>query len=45
VKLIELIEEIVDESPPWANKKAAIKAEAGEDDKAKMDEFCAWWSE
>src|SRR5262249_2191964 len=28
VKYIELIEEIVEESAPWANKKAAINAEA-----------------
>jgi hypothetical protein len=39
------LEEIVDESAPWANKKAAIEAEAREDDKVKMAEFCAWWSE
>ena len=45
VKLIELIEEIVDESAPRANKKAAIEAEAREDDKVKMAEFCTWWSE
>jgi hypothetical protein len=45
VKLIELIEEIVDESAPWANNKAAIEAAAREDDKVKMAEFCAWWSE
>jgi len=45
VKLIELIEEIVDESAPGTNKTAAIEAEAREDDKVKMVEFCARWSE
>jgi hypothetical protein len=35
------LEEIVDESAPWANKKAAIEAAAREDDKVKMAEFCA----
>jgi hypothetical protein len=45
LKLIELIEEIVDESAPGANKKAAIEAEAREDDKVKLAEFCACWSE
>jgi hypothetical protein len=45
VKLIELIEETVDESAPRANKKAAIEAVTREDDKFKMAVFCAWWSD
>src|SRR5262249_11308190 len=46
-KLIELIQENVDQSAPGTNnyKTAAIEAEAREDDKVKMAEFCAWWSE
>lgn len=42
-KLLELIEEIVNENKPWSEKRSEILAEASESEALALEEFSSWF--
>lgn len=43
-KLLELIGELVNSGKAWTEKRDAILAEAGDDDRTNLTEFSGWFN-
>jgi len=44
-RLLDLLNDLVNEPGTWREKKAALESQASDDDKTNLAEFAAWWSE
>ena len=42
-KMLELLEEIVNDNMPWSEKASLVEDLASDDQKTAINEFCSWF--